>query len=777
MSRKARRLYWTDARFNEAFGNKTTDNLNEGTTNLYHTDARVDERIGAATLGSLSDVEGTPTDGQSLVYNASDSKWRPDTVTAGTGSGTGISTISAADDTAISSPAAKNLLIYDSAVSKWENESITDVVGISNTNMNVTLGTALDGGALSITANVGTRKLGLSTITAGGATAGHVLKVGSDGNSITTGSVTGGSGGGISNISEADDTDIQSPADNETLLWDSTTNDWVNDTVQTESIASGAVTPAKTAGLTSATSGVVTVSGSTSFGTTTLPQKASAQTVAAGTDDSDFVTSLQLKNQEKSVDKGTEWSGFTYVTGSTPGTNQFTVERTNATGSQYKFNTTEARAIEMDRILGENSEFRIRVSASKQVEGEVAFGWRDGTTFGLRAKPNSTETGDIRTGTATLWANGALYPALIDQGFLTNTRLREGNNIDLTTAADGRVTISATGGSSVEFASDTEAKAGTVTDKAVPPSALHAVLEEVAHVAPYTGFQHTTSTGAAMGLGTWHINSDGTIAYYRCHNLAEQTGLFREITTDKTAQHLNTSGHLIQYDYTAAPAFHGVDGSPIGYIQVSIGSHTAIPSNPTLTGDWEISFQPSANREIMEHAPAESIPLFALATVPGGQAEGLSAQGSNSIGSLLGNVDDPTWNTITASNSNLLPIPHPAQGTTPSGTGEMTLTPRSAKSKFLLLANVGFGYLSNPKVHFLVARKIGTGNFAVVNASKKFNVLNGNYGGVDINVTPFFLDSPNTTSAVTYKWMITRGNANAVYPVGQSTALIEIPNL
>ena len=249
-------LYWTDTRFNTAFGNRTTDNLNEGTTNLYHTDARVDERIGAATLSSLSDVEGTATDDQLLAYDASDSKWKPKTVTVGTGTGTGISTISAADDTAISSPAAKNLLLYNTSSSDWENEPITDVVGISNTNMNVTLGTALDGGALSITANVGTRKLGLSTITAGGATAGHVLKVGSDGNSITTGSVTGGSGGGISNISEADDTDLSSIADYNLMVYDDSTDDWVNGFLEEDSISAGAITPRKAAGLTSATSGV-----------------------------------------------------------------------------------------------------------------------------------------------------------------------------------------------------------------------------------------------------------------------------------------------------------------------------------------------------------------------------------------------------------------------------------------------------------------------------------------------------------------------------------------
>ena len=78
-------LYYTDARVDSNFAAKTTTDLTEG-TNLYYTDARVDARIAAANIVSgssiddLSDVDTsttTPTDGQALVWDNTNSKWVP----------------------------------------------------------------------------------------------------------------------------------------------------------------------------------------------------------------------------------------------------------------------------------------------------------------------------------------------------------------------------------------------------------------------------------------------------------------------------------------------------------------------------------------------------------------------------------------------------------------------------------------------------------------------------------------------------------------------------
>src|SRR6056300_420200 len=68
------------------FASDSTTNLSEG-TNLYYTDARADARIAAASIGDLSDVDITtaaPTDGQALVWNASNSEFEPGTVASST---------------------------------------------------------------------------------------------------------------------------------------------------------------------------------------------------------------------------------------------------------------------------------------------------------------------------------------------------------------------------------------------------------------------------------------------------------------------------------------------------------------------------------------------------------------------------------------------------------------------------------------------------------------------------------------------------------------------
>ena len=147
-------------------------------------------------------------------------------------------------------------------------------------------------------------------------------------------------------------------------------------------------------------------------------------------------------------------------------------------------------------------------------------------------------------------------------------------------------------------------------------------------------------------------------------------------------------------------------------------------------------------------------------------------------------MSDTVWNTISAGNSDLLPIPHPNSATTPAGTGEVTFTPRSANSIFAAVAQVGFGWTGdhNVKVHFLLARKIGNGAWSVVDGSKRYNVLNGNYGAVDLNVTPIAFDAPNTTEDVSYRWMIVRGNVDGggnngrVYPIAQVVGFMEFTN-
>ena len=338
-------------------------------------------------------------------------------------------------------------------------------------------------------------------------------------------------------------------------------------------------------------------------------------------------------------------------------------------------------------------------------------------------------------------------------------------------------------GGNVNFANTAEVIAGTVTDKAIAPDTAHDLVEHLAHTATYTGFQNQATINADennLALGTWHINSTGTLAYFRGHDTTEAARMLTEFLVDRSCNLKNATNQRLYFDFTTVTTIN-VSGSGINIIKCAITKHEAVPNNPTLTGDWSISISPEQNRQILANAPPGVIPIAALAMIPGGQLKTLSASGNSNIGSRLGTVSDTVWNnSLVATNTNLLPIPHPNQSTTPTGTGEISFTPRSATSTFFAIANVGFGWLSGSEsvqLHFLLARKIGNGSWTIIPGAKLYNVLNGNYGNVDFNVTPVMADAPNTTQEVTYRVMIVRGNTGRIYPISQTVLMGEVPNL
>ena len=65
-------------------GKDNTDEITEGSTNLYFTNGRADARIGAANIADLNNVNNaSPTDGQVLTWDNSNSYWKPVTPSAG----------------------------------------------------------------------------------------------------------------------------------------------------------------------------------------------------------------------------------------------------------------------------------------------------------------------------------------------------------------------------------------------------------------------------------------------------------------------------------------------------------------------------------------------------------------------------------------------------------------------------------------------------------------------------------------------------------------------
>lgn len=65
------------------------------TSDLADFNTAADARIGAAVINDLSNVQGTPSDGQVLTYNATGSYWEP------AAPGTGVTTFVALNDTPV----------------------------------------------------------------------------------------------------------------------------------------------------------------------------------------------------------------------------------------------------------------------------------------------------------------------------------------------------------------------------------------------------------------------------------------------------------------------------------------------------------------------------------------------------------------------------------------------------------------------------------------------------------------------------------------------------
>ena len=584
--------------------------------------------------------------------------------TFGTGVGGASNLNGLSDVNTGASPANGSVLVYATATDTWGAGSVvsgstialnglTDVTGTSTAGLPLVRKSssygfeALGSGGIAddavITSKVPAKAITLAKISAGDSTtSGHVMTVsGSTGDVVAAAlpdidieavfgitaspaanqiikrnsansawifaaDATGGGGGGGSGIAL---TDLSATG---IVNYDSGTGAFSTDTAELATAIDGIVAVNAGGGITKTKDGnTITLT------VPAVPAKASATDLAQGTNDTNFVTAKGVRSMQKSVDDGTEWTGFTFQSATdTPGEGRWS--RVN---NDFYFASTDANVTKMDDIFGENSNFRITKDASNTIVGEVAYAWRVGDVFGFRAKGTPTQTGDLTAGSVTLHATGGLYEDLQEQGFITNTDLVEGTDIDLTIGSDGKVTIAYSGTGGVDYANQTEVDAGTITNKAVNPATLHGALDKVPHVGSYAGFENTTSTGASMPLGSWHINSDGTVAYYRAHTTTQHDAMFAEFENGKRCQQESARGEVIDYQFAAVPTEHAIDGQSVGYIKCTIGDHSAIPSNPSLAGDWSINPMPAQNKEVLEHAPVGSVKGFAIAQGAVGQTQ------------------------------------------------------------------------------------------------------------------------------------------------------------
>ena len=270
---------------------------------------------------------------------------------------------------------------------------------------------------------------------------------------------------------------------------------------------------------------------------------------------------------------------------------------------------------------------------------------------------------------------------------------------------------------------------------------------------------------------------------------------------DTVADNIHVGTVLLFGDPTASHALVQINGvqTPTGsganrVFMFGFSAHHAVG---TLSGDQPLRIFPDLPSALKSIIAPRSVPVWAIDPGSGvaGQVigvkaggdiglitdkkatpQGLSATGGDSIGTTtFGQVND--FSNLSA--AGLLPVPHPNQSNTPAGTGEITVTPQSAASKFKCEFDLSFGYINSTleyRLSFALARKIGTGNWTVAN--QKTNIVQADgIDGWDLHRSGFYIDSPNTTDSVVYKWLVARRNsvARRIYPVSQSVAVIEFP--
>lgn len=145
---------------------------------------------GSSTLAGLTDTDiSSPTNGQVLAYDSSESKW------VNAASASGATTLEGLTDTAITTPSDGQVLTYDSTAEKWENAAIPaqSIDGLSDT----TITTPSDGQVLTYDATA--EKWENATPASG----------------VTT-------------LVALTDTAITTPSDGQVLTYDATAEKWIN---------------------------------------------------------------------------------------------------------------------------------------------------------------------------------------------------------------------------------------------------------------------------------------------------------------------------------------------------------------------------------------------------------------------------------------------------------------------------------------------------------------------------------------------------------------------
>ena len=194
-----------------------------------------------SNVSSLDDLTNvtitTPTDGQVLKYDASSQEW-----INGTGGGTGSYALDDLTDVSVSTPTGGQSLVYDDTNNEWVNGAIeySDVANtptlatvatsgnyndLSNTPTLATVATSGSYNDLSNTPAIPDELTELLDTSITSPANGDVLKYDSASSKWVNGQ---GGGGGASALDDLTDVNITTPTEGDTLVYDSTNSKWVN---------------------------------------------------------------------------------------------------------------------------------------------------------------------------------------------------------------------------------------------------------------------------------------------------------------------------------------------------------------------------------------------------------------------------------------------------------------------------------------------------------------------------------------------------------------------
>jgi len=176
--------------------------------------------------------------------------------------------------------------------------------------------------------------------------------------------------------------------------------------------------------------------------------------------------------------------------------------------------------------------------------------------------------------------------------------------------------------------------------------------------------------------------------------------------------------------------------------ELSVGSLSGLAANSYVVDIASGSSLDLAN------AKADSLPTSAIST-----------------GGILQVVSTAKTDTFTTSSTSYTPI-----------TGlSATITPRSTSSKILVLAQISHGFPSGNGYGFFKVTRGGTDIYKGDTAGSRTTGVFGGYSSVDLTIAMesgsiMTLDSPSTTSSITYQAEVVLGGAGTLAYINRSAS-------